>query len=332
MPRPRSAKPPLPLGRHLEAAASVSTWAPATANARRWWRAGASSATKSPGIPARSPTRSTTSTASTIPCGAPPRTCRAWTPSAAAPRACTSTTGARRLALPRRAARRCSIAVYAACSSTCRRAWGGIPFEVVNDGEVTALAGSMALGDNAVLGVAMGSSLAAGYVTPRGAITGWLNELAFVPWIIARRAGGRMVGRSAAWARNIFRSRPWAGCWRPPGIDLAADMPLPVKLEQVQQLAAAGDARALRIYETIGVWFGYTIAHLRGFLRSPQLAGAGPRDDWRGRRPLLAMARAVLAGRVSRSSPSASASTFRTSRRNGTARPSPPPACPPFRL
>src|SRR5947199_221054 len=31
-------------------------------------------------------------------------------------------------------------------------AWNGVPFEVVNDGEVTALAGSMALGDNAVLG------------------------------------------------------------------------------------------------------------------------------------------------------------------------------------
>ena len=59
--------------------------------------------------------------------------------------------------------------------------WGGVPFEVVNDGEVTALAGSMALGDNAVLGIAMGSSLAAGYVTAQGGITSWLNELAFVP-------------------------------------------------------------------------------------------------------------------------------------------------------
>src|ERR1035438_3557667 len=62
-----------------------------------------------------------------------------------------------------------------------RDAWGGIPFDVVNDGEVTALAGSMALEDNAVLGIAMGSSLAAGFVTPQGTITTWLNELAFVP-------------------------------------------------------------------------------------------------------------------------------------------------------
>ncbi len=57
----------------------------------------------------------------------------------------------------------------------------GVPMEVVNDGEVTALAGSMSLGDNPVLGVALGSSQAAGYVNREGNITSWLNELAFVP-------------------------------------------------------------------------------------------------------------------------------------------------------
>ena len=62
-----------------------------------------------------------------------------------------------------------------------RQAWGGIPFDVVNDGEVTALAGAMSLEDNAVLGIALGSSQAAGYVDHSGNITGWLNELAFVP-------------------------------------------------------------------------------------------------------------------------------------------------------
>ena len=56
-------------------------------------------------------------------------------------------------------------------------------------------------------------------------------------------------------------------------------MPLPVKLEQVQKLAAAGDARALRIYETIGVYFGYNIATYADFYDVPQSAGAGPRDD-----------------------------------------------------
>src|SRR5204863_5250124 len=62
-----------------------------------------------------------------------------------------------------------------------KRAWNNIPLEVVNDGEVTALAGAMALQTNAVLGIALGSSQAAGYVTPEGNITSWLNELAFAP-------------------------------------------------------------------------------------------------------------------------------------------------------
>ena len=83
-------------------------------------------------------------------------------------------------------------------------AWGGIPFDVVNDGEVTALAGSMALRDNAVLGVAMGSSLAAGY---RHA-AGQHHHLAERTGLRAgglppERAGRRMVGRSRR-GRAIF--------------------------------------------------------------------------------------------------------------------------------
>ena len=61
-----------------------------------------------------------------------------------------------------------------------RKEWK-VPFEIANDGEVTALAGSMALRENAVFGLAFGTSTAAGYVTPDGNITTWLNELAFAP-------------------------------------------------------------------------------------------------------------------------------------------------------
>ena len=57
----------------------------------------------------------------------------------------------------------------------------GVPLEVINDGDVTALAGSMSLEDNGILGIAMGSSEAAGYVDLDGHIVGWLNELAFAP-------------------------------------------------------------------------------------------------------------------------------------------------------
>src|SRR5205823_6240612 len=62
-----------------------------------------------------------------------------------------------------------------------QKAWNDVPLEVVNDGEVTALAASMSLGKNAVLGLALGTSTAAGYVTREGNITSWLNEHAFTP-------------------------------------------------------------------------------------------------------------------------------------------------------
>jgi predicted NBD/HSP70 family sugar kinase len=143
--------------------------------------------------------------------------------------------------------------------------WGGVPFEVVNDGEVTALAGSMALRDNAVLGIAMGSSLAAGYVTPQGNITPWLNELAFVPVDYRPDApadewsGDRGVGVQYFSQQAVGRQLASAG------IGLPADMPLPVKLEQVQALMTAGDERARKIYQTIGVYFGYTIATYSDF-------------------------------------------------------------------
>ena len=144
-------------------------------------------------------------------------------------------------------------------------AWNGIPFDVVNDGEVTALAGSMALGSTgvnagAVLGVAFGSSLAAGYVTPQGNITSWLNELAFVP--VDYRPGAPIDEWSGdpGVGAQYFSQQAVGRLLAPVGIELPTEMTLPVKLEHVQQLMATGDERARKIYQTIGVYFGYNIA------------------------------------------------------------------------
>jgi predicted NBD/HSP70 family sugar kinase len=139
-------------------------------------------------------------------------------------------------------------------------AWNGIPFDVVNDGEVTALAGSMALGDNAVLGVAMGSSLAAGFVTPQGNITSWLNELAFVPVDYRAHAPADEWSGDPGVGAQYFSQQAVGRLLAPAGIDLPSDMPLPVKLEHVQKFMAHGDDRARTIYETIGIYFGYNIA------------------------------------------------------------------------
>ena len=146
-----------------------------------------------------------------------------------------------------------------------KRAWNNVPFEVVNDGEVTALAGSMALGKNAVLGIALGTSTAAGYVTPEGNITSWLNELAFVPVDYApdsvcdEWSGDYGVGSQYFSQQAVGRLLPAAG------IEAPKDMPLPEKLKLVQALMAQGDERARKIYETIGVYLGYFIAHFADF-------------------------------------------------------------------
>jgi predicted NBD/HSP70 family sugar kinase len=146
-----------------------------------------------------------------------------------------------------------------------KRAWKGIPFEVVNDGEVTALAGSMALGKNAVLGIAMGSSLAGGFVTPDGNITSWLNELAFAPIDynpgapIDEWSGDRGCGA-------LYFSQQCLARWLPAaGVETPADLPLPEKLKFTQKLMDQGDERAEKIYQSIGICFGYAVAHYAEF-------------------------------------------------------------------
>ncbi len=173
-------------------------------------------------------------------------------------------------------------------------AWGGIPFEVVNDGEVTALAGSMALNDNAVLGVAFGSSLAAGYVTPQGNITGWLNELAFVPVDYRENAPVDEWSGDAGVGAQYFSQQAVARLLPAAGIDLPGDMPAPVKLAEVQKLMASGDGRARKIYETIGTYLGYTMAHFADFYEIRNLLVLGRVMTGEGGDLILAVADEVL--------------------------------------
>ena len=167
-----------------------------------------------------------------------------------------------------------------------KRAWHDIPFEIVNDGEVTALAGSMSLGDNAVLGIALGSSQAAGYVTPEGNITSWLNELAFAPVdyqphgagrrVVARRRVRRAVllaagGRTARAARRAS--------------SFPKDMPLPEQLKEVQALMAPRRrARGSDLPDDRRRTSATALAHYARFYPAAARARPRPRDDGQRRR------------------------------------------------
>jgi predicted NBD/HSP70 family sugar kinase len=177
---------------------------------------------------------------------------------------------------------------------TLQERWGGVPFEVANDGEVTALAGSMAMNDNAVLGVSMGTSQAGGYVTPAGNITTWLNELAFAP-IDYRPNGPRDEWSGDAGCGAQYFSQQGVGRLAPlAGFDFAADIPLPERLIAVQEAMKAGNPRARQIYETIGDCFGYAIAHYADFYDVRNLLVLGRVSSGEGGEVILARATRVL--------------------------------------
>lgn len=134
-----------------------------------------------------------------------------------------------------------------------------IPLIVANDGDVTALAGAMSLKENSVLGIAMGTSEAAGFIDQDGNITGWLNELAFAPVDLADSAmedewsGDFGCGVKYFSQDGIIKLAPAAG------IDLSgADTPAE-KLKIVQAKMIEGDPNAAKIYESIGVYLGYAM-------------------------------------------------------------------------
>lgn len=141
-----------------------------------------------------------------------------------------------------------------------KRDWNNIPFEVVNDGEVTALAGSMNLERNAVLGIAMGTNQAAGFVTPTGQITPWLNELAFVPIDYRSDAPMDEWSKDRGCGVQYFSQQAVARLIPAAGIEVPQGMPFPEQLVCVQQLMAEEDARAAAIYRTMGVYLGYALA------------------------------------------------------------------------
>ena len=173
------------------------------------------------------------------------------------------------------------------------REWN-VPLEVVNDGEVTALAGAMSLGQNAVLGIAMGTSQAAGFVTREGNITTGLNELAFAP--VEHRADAPVDEWSGdrGCGAQYFSQQAVGRLLAPADIEADAAMPLPEKLKLVQSLMAAGDARARAIYETIGVYLGYGVAHYADFYDFDHVLVLGRVMSGAGGDVILERARAVL--------------------------------------
>ena len=133
-----------------------------------------------------------------------------------------------------------------------------IPILVANDGDVSALAGAIGLGKGNLMGLAMGTSEAVGYVDKDQNVLGWINELAFAPvdlqegamqdeWSTDFGVGCKYFSQDA-----VIKLAPWAG------IEIPQDLSLAHKLKFVQGLMEKDDERAIAIFETIGAYLAYT--------------------------------------------------------------------------
>lgn len=136
---------------------------------------------------------------------------------------------------------------------------GNIPLEVANDGDVTALAGSIDLNDNRVLGIAMGTSEAVGYINKDGGINGWLSELAFVPvdfneGAMADEWSGDVGVGCKYFSQDAVIKLAEAGGYRFKDGATPAE-----KLKEIQALMEKDDPLARQIYEDIGVYLAYTL-------------------------------------------------------------------------
>ena len=172
---------------------------------------------------------------------------------------------------------------------------GDVPLSVVNDGDVTALAGAMELNDTGVLGIAMGTSEAGGFVDEAGNITGWLNELAFAP------VDANPAAMADEWSGDIgcgvkyFSQDGVIKLAGNAGIAFDAALSPGEKLSAVQKLLDENDPRAVDIFKSIGCYLGHTLPYYWEFYGFRHVLMLGRVMSGQGGNLILEVAKQVLA-------------------------------------
>jgi len=170
-----------------------------------------------------------------------------------------------------------------------------IPILVANDGDVSALAGAMGLGKGNLMGLAMGTSEAVGYVDANQNVLGWINELAFAPvdlqagamqdeWSTDYGVGCKYFSQDA-----VIKLAPVAG------IEIPGDLTPAQKLKFVQKLMEEDDARAVAVFETIGAYLAYTTVLYAQFYNLEYMMLLGRVMSGKGGDTILRVCKEILA-------------------------------------
>ena len=174
-----------------------------------------------------------------------------------------------------------------------QKRWG-VPMEVVNDGEISALAGSMSLNKNLIMGISLGTSQAVGYINHKGQILNWLNELAFAPVDYALDAAIDEWSGDRGCGVQYFSQQAVDRLIDSTNLEMNQDLELPEKLVIVQEAVDNGNDEACKIFETIGVYLGYAIAHYREFYNFENIMILGRVTSGKGGELILTHAKKVL--------------------------------------
>lgn len=171
----------------------------------------------------------------------------------------------------------------------------GVPMEVANDGDVSALVGRLALGKKGIIGLAMGTSEAVGYIdnSEKGVLTGRISELAFAPVDLNKDAA------VDPWSGDTGVGALYFSQQAVNKLGLAAGFPfkettLPLRLKEVQKAMEADDPTAIKIYEAIGIYLGYTLPWYAEFYDYTSLMLLGRVSSGKGGDLILATAKKVL--------------------------------------
>ena len=171
---------------------------------------------------------------------------------------------------------------------------GDVPIVVANDGDVSALAGAMGMDVGSIMGMAMGTSEAVGYVDKDKNVLGWINELAFAPvdlnedamqdeWSTDIGVGCKYFSQDA-----VIKLAPRAGIELDPALTPAE------KLKVVQKLMEQDDPRAQAVFRDIGVYLAYTVALYAQFYELKYLMMLGRVMSGKGGDTILSTCHQVL--------------------------------------
>lgn len=142
----------------------------------------------------------------------------------------------------------------------------GAPVTVANDGDVAAMAGAISMNVKSVLGIAMGTSEAVGFVDDKNRLWGWLNELAFVPVDMNENAavdewsGDVGTGVKYLSQDGVIKLAEIAG------IEFQTSVPSE-KLKVVQKLLVDGNDVAKAVFSDVGVYLAYSLLYYYDFYK-----------------------------------------------------------------